>query len=208
MIGMPRPAQLAPSTPEGTMTLSAPLQDFLSSVDSLVARDLPAPALLDHLAPEFRRLLALPNLLLPDERISPTGTCQRVLYRDPAGRFSLVVLTWRPYAMTPIHDHHAWGLAGVYRGCERETRFAWCDRPGTALGLRIDGIRDVAPGEVNAIVPPSDIHRVLNPGPLPTVSLHLYGMDVTLMPHGSSVRRTYPTDLVVAERAEPASHNR
>ncbi len=190
------------------MPLSAPLQDFLSSVDSLVARDLSAPTLLDDLAPEFRRLLALPELLLPDERPSPTGTCQRVLYRDPAGRFSLVALTWRPYAMTPIHDHHAWGLAGVYRGCERETRFTWCDRPGAAPGLRVHGVRDVTPGEVNPIVPPSDIHRVLNPGPLPTVSLHLYGMDVTVAPRGSSVRRIYPTDLVVPERAEPTAHTR
>jgi len=185
------------------MTLTLPVQDFLASVDQLVARSLPVPTLLDELAPEFRQLLALPELLPPDERPADSGPCQRVLYRDPTGRFSLVALTWRPYASTLIHDHHAWGLAGVYRGCERETRFTWCDRPGAAPGLRVDDVRDVAPGEVSVILPPSDIHRVLNPGPLPTVSVHLYGTDVTLTPRGSSVRRTYSPDLVITTENAP-----
>src|SRR5262249_34177585 len=141
------PARLAPNAPEDAMSLTLPLQDFLRSVDQLVARDLPVPILLDELAPELRQLLALPELLPPDERPLEAGTCQRVLYRDPAGRYSLVALTWRPYASTPIHDHQAWGLAGVYHGCERETRFGWCDRPGTTPGLRVDDVRDVTPGE-------------------------------------------------------------
>jgi 3-mercaptopropionate dioxygenase len=181
------------------MMLSAPLQDFLHTMDGLVARDLALPTLLDRVTPEFRRVLAEPGLLAPELCTAPEGAyVQHVLYGDPAHRFSLVALVWRPGAATPIHDHCAWGLAGVYRGRELETRFAWCDRPGAAPGLRPAGMREVCAGEVLPIVPPDDVHRVLSPGPSPTVSLHLYGCDVRTTTEGSSVRRVYPASLLVA----------
>jgi 3-mercaptopropionate dioxygenase len=182
-----------------TMMLSAPLQDFVRTMDGLMARDLALPALLELVTPEFRRVLAEPGLLAPDLCVAPEGAyVQHVLYGDSAHRFSLVALVWRPGAATPIHDHRAWGLAGVYRGRELETRFAWCDRPGAAAGLRPAGSREVCAGEVLPIVPPDDVHRVLSPGPSPTVSLHLYGCDVRTTTEGSSVRRVYPASLLVA----------
>jgi 3-mercaptopropionate dioxygenase len=180
------------------MTLSPPLQEFVRTVDCLIARDLAQPDLLAALAPEMRRALVEPNLLAPEHCCPPAGSyVQHTLYGDPAGRFSLVALVWRPCSASPIHDHHAWGLAGVYRGRELETRYVWCDRPGTTPGLRPDESREVCAGEVLPIVPPSDIHRVLSPGPLPTISLHLYGLDVRAVPGRSSVRCVYPADLLV-----------
>ncbi len=180
------------------MTLSLPLQDFVKTVDQLLSRELAQPALLAALAPELARVLAEPNLLAPAQCCPPAGAyVQHTLYGDPAGRFSLVALVWRPCAATPIHDHHAWGLAGVYRGREVETRFAWCDRPGTTPGLRPAETREACAGEVIPIVPPNDVHRVLSPGPQPTVSLHLYGLDVGVVPGRSSVRCVYPDDLLV-----------
>jgi predicted metal-dependent enzyme (double-stranded beta helix superfamily) len=187
------------------MTLTPPLREFVQTVDRLVSRDLAQPALLAALAPELRRALAEPNLLAPEHCCPPAGSyVQHTLYGDPAGRFSLVALVWRPCCATPIHDHHAWGLAGVYRGREVETRFAWCDRPGTTPGLRPDATREACAGEVIPIVPPSDIHRVLSPGPQPTISLHLYGLDVSVVPGRSSVRCVYPDDLLVVPTSAAA----
>jgi predicted metal-dependent enzyme (double-stranded beta helix superfamily) len=178
--------------------LTPPLQEFVQTVDQLMSRELAQPALLAALTPEFQRVLAEPNLLAPEQCCPPAGSyVQHTLYGDPAGRFSLVALVWRPCSATPIHDHHAWGLAGVYRGREVETRFVWCDRPGATPGLRPDDRREAHAGEVNSIVPPIDIHRVLSPGPQPTISLHLYGLDVGLIPGRSSVRCVYPDDLLV-----------
>ncbi len=180
------------------MALTPPLQEFVQTVDRLIGRDLTQPALLAALTPEFERVLAEPNLLPPEQCCPPaTSYVQHTLYGDPAGRFSLVALVWRPCCATPVHDHHAWGLAGVYRGRELETRFAWCDRPNASPVLRVADTRQVCAGEVSPIVPPSDIHRVLSPGPQPTVSLHLYGLDVGLVPGRSSVRCVYPDDLLV-----------
>src|SRR4051812_28389056 len=111
------------------MTLSAPLEEFVHTLRALLGRGLPLAALFEHVTPEFRRLLAEPKLLSAELRApGESAFTQRLLYRDAAARFSLVALIWRPCAATPVHDHRAWGLAGVHRGCERETRFAWQDR--------------------------------------------------------------------------------
>ena len=179
--------------------LSDSLQEFIRTVDELNARDLALPALLDEITPEFRRLLAAPDVLAPEQQAPGADSyAQHVLYQCPNSRFSLVALVWPPGDETPIHDHQAWGLAGVYRGRERETRYAWCDRPGACAGLRVADICELGPGEVTPIVPPSDIHRVTNPDATPTISLHLYGLDLRTAPGGSSVRRTYTPDLLIA----------
>ncbi|HLI26292.1 MAG TPA: cysteine dioxygenase family protein [Chloroflexota bacterium] len=177
--------------------LSAPLREFLRAAERLAAREPDVSCLLAWLTPEFRRLLATPDLLAPECLAAPTGGyVQHALYGSPSGRLALVALVWRPGACTPIHDHVAWGLAGVYRGCERETRYSWCEHAGAAR-LRVVDTREVGPGEVVPIVPPSDIHQVANPLPEPTVSLHLYGSNVLATASGTSVRCVYPPGLVL-----------
>lgn len=195
-----------PPALEAAPALSAPLAALVRAVEEQLAREIALPALLERLAPELARVLAAPGLLPPELCRPPAGTyLQHVLHADPAGRFSLVALVWRPGCATPIHDHRAWGLAGVYQGREHETRYAWCDRPGGGAGLCPAGSREVAAGEVFPIVPPDDIHRILAPGPLPTVSLHLYGCDIRAAPNGSSVRRVYSPHLLLPSPAAAAS---
>jgi predicted metal-dependent enzyme (double-stranded beta helix superfamily) len=184
------------------MTCSAALTEFTRTLDALIARHLPPERLMELLAPEFGRLVLEPDLLDAAAQMPRSDRyAQHVLHRCPGGGASLVSLVWRPYDRTPVHDHRAWGLAAVYRGCERETQFTW-DASGTgAARLRPVESRIVVPGEVLPIVPPDDIHRVENPDRTPTVSLHLYGCDVLAADSGSSVRRVYgPADLF----AEPS----
>jgi 3-mercaptopropionate dioxygenase len=184
------------------MTLSQPLRDFTRALDELTTRELSVPRLIALIAPEFARVLAEPGLLaLESQEPGEASYAQHVLYTSPNGRYSLVSLVWRPGDRTSVHDHHAWGLAGVYRGHERETRYTWCDRTGTVAGLRPVAEELVSPGEVLPIVPPSDIHRVCNPDSTPTVSVHLYGFDLARSPTGSSVRRVYGPELLMDDPA-------
>jgi predicted metal-dependent enzyme (double-stranded beta helix superfamily) len=184
------------------MTLSEPLRDFTRVLDDLTARELAIPRLISLIAPEFARVLAEPNLLPPDaQALGATSYAQHLLHTSPDGRYTLVSLVWRPGDLTPVHDHVAWGLAGVYRGHEHETRYAWCDRTGTVPGLRPVQHEEICAGQVMPIVPPSDIHRVCNPDSTLTVSLHLYGFDLRRSPTGSSVRRVYGPELLVDEAA-------
>lgn len=191
------------------MRLSSPLQDFVGTVDGLMARDLALPRLMELLTPEFGQLAAVPDLLSPEaQEASHSSYAQHVLYTCPSGRFCLVALVWRAGDRTPVHDHHGWGLASVYRGHERETRYAWSDRPGAAAGLRPTAVQEIEPGEVIRIVPPGDIHRVANPDPTPTVSIHLYGFDLRTSPSGSSVRRVYGPELLIRDAPAVAALSR
>lgn len=177
--------------------LSAPLQEFLRAAERLAAREADWTRLVAQLALPFRQLLTEPDLLTPEQQqLGPGSYVQHALYSSPSGRLALVALVWRPGARTPIHDHIAWGLAGVYRGCERETRYEWCDHDGTPR-LRVGETHEVAAGEVVPIVPPGDIHQVTNPLAGPTVSLHLYGGNILATASGTSVRCVYRPELVL-----------
>jgi 3-mercaptopropionate dioxygenase len=91
---------------------------------------------------------------------------------------------WRPGQRTAIHDHVAWWVVGVHRGEEHETRYRLV---GDHL---VEDGHTVGPcGEVTVLIPPGDIHAVVNDGPTTAASLHVYGPD--LRDRGTSVRRCY-----------------
>ena len=52
------------------------------------------------------------------------GIGQWLLYRAGDGSLSLFSLVVPPGAETPIHDHLAWGLVGLYRGTQDEEIYA------------------------------------------------------------------------------------
>ena len=86
-----------------------------------------------------------------------------------------------PVAETPIHDHLAWGLVGLYRGEQDEEVFRRHDR-GEVSGkasLSLVERRALKPGDVYTLLPPEgDIHRVRTTSPVPSISIHLLGSDL------------------------------
>ena len=101
------------------------------------------------------------------------GIGQWLLFRSGDGSLSLFSLVVPPGAETPVHDHLAWGLVGLYRGTQEEEVF---ERDGDELGLAVS--RSLAPGEFYALLPPvEDIHRVRTTSPEPSVSIHLLTND-------------------------------
>lgn len=159
-------------------------------IDALTAavRAAPTPgAAVEAVTAVLRRRLGDPGLLDPalfDP--GPGGSREVVLHVDPGGGFSLVALVWSDGAQTPPHDHRTWGVVGVHRGAEVETRYA-LSPDGDRL-VEQGSTRGVA-GDASGFVPPGDIHRVRHDGDDIAVSLHVYGVDVTRS--GSSVRRIY-----------------
>jgi len=76
--------------------------------------------------PLFAELLA-DSGWLPDEYQAAApesgmggGIGQWLLYRADDGSLSLLSLVVPPGSETPIHDHLAWGLVGLYRGTQDE----------------------------------------------------------------------------------------
>jgi predicted metal-dependent enzyme (double-stranded beta helix superfamily) len=104
------------------------------------------------------------------------------------GAYSLVAAVWRPGQRTAVHDHIAWCVVGVHRGEEHEIRYRLV---GDQL---VEDGHTVGPcGEVTVLIPPGDIHAVVNDGTQVAVSLHVYGAD--LRRRGTSVRRCYDLPL-------------
>jgi predicted metal-dependent enzyme (double-stranded beta helix superfamily) len=95
------------------------------------------------------------------------------------GLFSLVV---PPGSMTPVHDHLAWGLVGIYRGNQDEELYA----PGEGR-LELVRRRPLQPGDFYTLLPPrDDVHRVRTTSAETSVSIHLLASDV-----GCIWRHTY-----------------
>ena len=147
------------------------------------------------IADRLRELLAQDDWLAPEDRRPGTVSYrQHLLHVSPSRRISVVALVWRPGQRTPIHDHIAWCVVGVYRGFERETRFRLVDH-GDQRYLQAAGTVEAHPGHVEALVPPAeDIHLVTAGGNDLTISIHVYGADISQ--RGTSIHRRFD-DLAV-----------
>src|SRR4051812_49540844 len=97
------------------------------------------------------------------------GIGQWLLFRAEDRSLSLFALVVPAGAQTPVHDHLAWGLVGLYRGTQDEEIYA-DDGAGLALRER----RVLATGDFYALLPPrDDIHRVRTTSADTSVSIHL-----------------------------------
>ena len=143
-------------------------------------------ARVEALRPAFARLLAsehwLPeNCAKPDETSRMGGGIgQYALYRAEDGSLTLFSLVIPAGAETPVHDHLAWGLIGVYRGRQRETVYRRLDdgRDEARADLEVSRTSEMMEGEFYALLPPvDDIHYVRTLSDVPSVSIHLLAND-------------------------------
>ena len=80
------------------------------------------------------------------------GIGQYALYRAEDGSLCLFSLVVPPGAATPVHDHLAWGIVGIYRGRQDETIYR-----------RLDDGRDPGRGEARRReTPDARARRVLH----------------------------------------------
>ena len=166
------------------------------------------------LRPAFAALLAADGWL-PEECARPDeksrmggGIAQYALYRAEDGSLCLFSLVVPAGAATPVHDHLAWGLVGIYRGRQDETVYRRLDdgsEPGQAR-LEVTKRQTLETGEFYTLLPPADdIHYVqtvsetasipLNPSARQRHRLHLAA---SLRPR---VRCGHPVPVRLRERA-------
>ena len=168
------------------------VREFIAGVrDEIAAGDSPE-AVCAAIRPAFAELLADPGWLPeafqegdPDSGMGG-GIGQWLLFRAGDRSLALFSLVVPPGAQTPVHDHLAWGLVGLYRGTQDEEIFG--ERPGRPLE-RLER-RALAPGDFYALLPPTDdIHRVRTTSDHTSVSIHLLTNDT-----GCVWRHAYDTD--------------
>lgn len=122
--------------------------------------------------------LALPRTFYESR---PDTYARRLLHRDPAGRYTAVVMTWGPGQGTPLHDHAGiWCVECVVDG-EMEVRQydlleTRNDRYVFEPQARIEAVR----GTAGCLIPPFEYHTLANRRPDgPSVTLHIYGGEMT-----------------------------
>jgi len=140
----------------------------------------------EALRPAFAELLAADGWL-PDEFARPDtksgmggGIGQYALYRAEDGSLCLFSLVIPPGASTPIHDHLAWGVIGVYRGRQEETIYRRLDDGSDEPRAHVEVARQqiVEAGQFYTLLPPADdIHYVKTVSDVPSVSIHLLAND-------------------------------
>ena len=167
---------------------TAVLRAFVSHVRTRIdAASAPVEAC-EAIEPAFTDLLAnpgwLPEVYRSDAPASGMGggIGQWLLYRAANRSLCLFSLVVPPGSMTPIHDHLAWGLVGLYQGRQDEEFY----RPA---GGRLELLRrrPLAPGDFYRLLPPADdIHRVRTTSDVTSVSIHLLAADT-----GCVLRHTY-----------------
>jgi len=158
-----------------------PVRKLISFVREAVRRTASPQAACDAIRPEFARLLADEHWL-PSRYQEPApesgmggGIGQWLLFRSGDGSLSLFSLVVPPQAQTPVHDHLAWGLVGLYRGTQDEEVFALESGAGK---LALVERRALSPGDFYVLIPPrDDIHRVRTTSPETSVSIHLLSND-------------------------------
>lgn len=138
------------------------------------------------LKPSFAELLSADGWL-PHEYASPdlksgmgSGIGQYALYRAEDGSLTLFSLVIPSGAETPVHDHLAWGLIGVYRGRQHETVYRRLDDASdeTKAQLEVSRTQTMNSGQFYSLLPPlDDIHYVRTVSDEPSVSIHLLAND-------------------------------
>ena len=195
------------STPFGFIVDTPEIRGLIDETRRLMAEVESDAERVRALEPAFSRLLAAEGWL-PEAYASPDETSgmgggigQYALYRAGDGSLALFSLVVPPGTSTPVHDHLAWGLIGLYRGRQGETVYKRLDDgsdPGHA-DLEVAIEQEVETGELFALLPPDgDIHTVTTISAEPSVSIHLLANDT-----GCVWRRRYEpaTGAVAAFRS-------
>jgi len=155
------------------------VKDFAWAVGTLLG-SCPEAEVAGRVAQAMKPLLAETDLLSLALREEGTESYrEHILYADPAQRFTLLALIWRPGQGTPIHGHTAWGAVGIYEGTPRVETFTCREGPHGRHEARPLKDFTCAPGDL-AIVQPGleDVHRISNATSSTVITLHAYGRDL------------------------------
>jgi len=163
------------------------VRSFVAGIRETVARSGSPAEAVEAIRPAFSALLA-DDAWLPEQYRSPApesgmggGIGQWLLFRSADRDLSLFALVVPPGASTPVHDHLAWGLVGLYRGEQEETVYERRDE-GAPIGereeLSVKLRRVIRRGDFYPLLPPADdVHRVRTTSPETSVSVHLLAND-------------------------------
>lgn len=154
------------------------VEEMIRRLDVAVADSCPercaggVKSVLEEVVARGERFLASSTITVLPDRYA-----RRLLHRDPAGRYSVVVMTWGAGQHTPVHDHAGmWCVECVYQGVIEVTSFSLVGEPdGDRFAFRQETTVRAGIGEAGALIPPFEYHQIVNGGNSTAVTIHVYG---------------------------------
>jgi 3-mercaptopropionate dioxygenase len=158
------------------------LKAFIAEVEQVVASTEDRRDTIARLTPSFGALLADSTWLHADFRQPVAGKfVQYAIYRAEDASLSVMAMVVPPGVATPVHDHRAWGLVGVYQGRQRERVYRRLDDGSRADFADLQQVAEniLAPGDITTLVPPEgDIHMIETISDEASISIHVLGNDI------------------------------
>jgi 3-mercaptopropionate dioxygenase len=186
-----------PPLAEDEFVLDTPfVRELIASVrERIGAASTPADAC-ESIRPLFTELLRhrdwLPEQFqrdVPDSGMGG-GIGQWLLFRAADRSLCLFSLVVPSGSKTPIHDHLAWGLVGLYRGNQDEEFYVPREN-----GIDLARRRPLQPGDHYVLLPPvDDVHCVRTTSDTTSVSIHLLANDT-----GCTDRHTFDPETGAAK---------
>ncbi len=167
-------------------TIPRPLPDilkaFIAEVEQVAASSEDRRDTIARLKPGLAALLADSTWLHADFRQPVAGKfVQYAIYRAEDASLSVMAMVVPSGVATPVHDHRAWGLVGVYQGRQREKVYRRVDDGSRRDFADLQQIAEniLSPGDVTTLLPPEgDIHMIETISADASISIHILGNDI------------------------------
>ena len=163
------------------------LSDLIAQLDAAVRLGDPA-AITGRVKRELEGAIQARGVTLPDRfhRTRAEGYARRLLHRSDALGYTAVVMTWAPGQRTPLHDHAGiWCVEGVVEGRMDVTQYDLVqeereeDAGVAAYRFEEKGCVHAAVGSAGCLIPPFEYHILANALNEPSITLHVYGGEMT-----------------------------
>jgi len=112
-----------------------------------------------------------------DLRYATMFDSEVILYRDPAGLFSIRMFLRGPGEYDPIHDHNSWGVLSPVQGELEVVTYLRKDdgSKDNYAQLAETGRIIINPGETTFVYGPESIHKTGNPTQRTNIQISIYG---------------------------------
>lgn len=159
------------------------LARFVEGVVQVSRMGLPPEESIERIYPDFRKILDSPDWLADEFKIPiPDKFAQYLLHREEDASLSVMAMVVPAGCTTPVHDHLAWGLVGVYQGSQLETVYHREDDGSDADRAKLTHVATnvLKVGDITRLVPPEgDIHKIETMDKdQPSISIHILGNDI------------------------------
>ena len=157
------------------------LLDLIARLDAAVQLG-DTTAITQRVKHELEAAIQARAVMLPERfRLARAeGYARRLLHRNDRLGYTAVVMTWAPGQRTPLHDHAGiWCVEGVVEGRMDVTQYDLVEESSGGCRFEAKGCVHAAVGSAGCLIPPFEYHILANAIDRPSITLHVYGGEMT-----------------------------